>query len=441
MAEATFTFPPGFLWGTATSSHQVEGDNFNNDWHVWEQEGNIINDHTSDTACGWWSGRWQEDFDRAMDTGQNAHRLSIEWSRVQPAPNRFDETGIEYYREIVRGLRQRGLEPIVTLHHFTNPIWLQEMHGWESDFIVEYFQDYVYRVVNALKEYVNFWVTINEPNIYAINSYFLRNFPPGKKSLRAVYVVLKNMIRAHAAVYKEIHEIQPDAMVGIANHYRGFSPTRDWSPPDHWAANSVSTLFNDTFPKALQSGILRFLGTSTAIPQAKGTHDFFGLNYYTREYVSFRPSAIRDGFIHSHLNPNAGLSPTGFIANEPEIFYLALKWAQNFSLPIYVMENGIEDEEDIIRPQYLIQHLHQMWRAININWPVCGYFHWSLIDNFEWERGWTQRFGLWGLDPKTQIRTKRRSAAIYEAICQENAIRSDLVTIYAPELKEKMFPG
>lgn len=441
MSEATFTFPPGFLWGTATSAHQVEGNNTNNDWYRWEQEGHILDGSASRAACDWWSGRWQEDFDRAADGGQNTHRLSVEWSRVQPTPNRFDESEIEFYRELVRGLRQRGLRPMVTLHHFTNPIWLQEMQGWESDFVVDYFQDFVYRMVSALGEYVDLWCTINEPNVYAFSSYFLGVFPPGKKSLRSIHKVLKNLVKAHAAAYQEIHSIQREAMVGVAHQYRGFSPAKTWSPPDCWAANLLARSFNLAFPEALQCGQLTFLGSRTAIPQARNTQDFFGLNYYTREYVAFSPFAIKDGLVKRSLDSAAGLSPTGFIANEPATFFQAIKWAQGFGLPIYITENGVEDEKDDLRPQYLLEHIHQVWRGVNFNWWIRGYFYWTLVDNFEWERGWTQRFGLWSLDPDTQVRTRRRSAALYEAICRENALTSAQVSQYVPELKQKMFPG
>ena len=130
MAEATFTFPRGFLWGTATSAHQVEGHNTNNNWFTWEQDGHINDGSISGAACGWWGGRWREDFDRAAETGQNAHRLSIEWSRIQPTPDRWDEDALDKYRQMVRGAKERGITPMVTLHHFTDPIWLTEMGGW-----------------------------------------------------------------------------------------------------------------------------------------------------------------------------------------------------------------------------------------------------------------------------------------------------------------------
>ncbi|HSO28176.1 MAG TPA: family 1 glycosylhydrolase, partial [Anaerolineales bacterium] len=153
MAQATFHFPRGFLWGTATASHQVEGGNTNNNWHAWEQQpGRIINEHKSGLACDWWNGRWREDLDRAAENGQNAHRFSIEWSRVQPAVDRWDEYALDRYLEILRGMAKRNLTPLVTLHHFSDPLWLVERGGWENEEVVGFFVRYVQKVVEALRE-------------------------------------------------------------------------------------------------------------------------------------------------------------------------------------------------------------------------------------------------------------------------------------------------
>jgi beta-glucosidase len=129
------------------------------------------------------------------------------------------------------------------------------------------------------------------------------------------------------------------------------------------------------------------------------------------------------------------------IANQPQGLFDALNWGRKFNLPIIVTENGVEDADDHLRPRYLIEHLHQVWRGVNFNWPIKGYFHWSLVDNFEWERGWTQRFGLWELNTESQARVKRPSADLYAAICQENAISSEMVAEYAPKIIDKLFPG
>jgi beta-glucosidase len=441
MAEATFVFPREFLWGTATSSHQVEGHNTNNNWYRWEQEGRITDGSTSGKACDWWGGRWREDFDRASETGQNCHRLSVEWSRVQPSPDRWDEDALEHYRQMVRGAKERGLTAMVTLHHFTDPLWFADMGGWENENSGKTFQGYVHKVVDALGDYVAFWCTINEPNVLIASSYLLGTFPPGKRTIRAVYQAVKNQIKAHVLAYHTIHQAQAGAQVGMAHHYRGFRPSSRWSPLDIWATKTLSDVFNQTFPHALKTGLLKLFGIRKSLPQARGTQDYFGINYYTSELVSFSILKPLQLFTHTQIDPEAQLSPTGFIANQPDTFFKALNWAKDFDLPVYITENGIEDVEDKIRPRYLTQHIHQVWRGVNFNWPIRGYFHWTLVDNFEWERGWSQRFGLWGLNPETQERQKRKSASLYEAICKGSALSSEMVATFVPELLGSMFPG
>src|SRR5574340_910812 len=442
MLQATYHFPKGFLWGTATASHQVEGSNANNNWSAWEvQEGRILSGHTAGLACDWWGGRWKEDFDRAVETGQNAHRLSIEWSRVQPRPDVWDEAAIDYYRQILRGLRQRGLTAMVTLHHFTDPLWLTEMGAWENDQTPALFEKYVYKMVEALKEYTTLWVTINEPNVYAILGYFFEIFPPAKSDLKTCSIVLKNMIRGHAAAYRSIHSLQPDASVGIALNYQSFQPAHAWLPLDRWLARFLHNNYNAAFTNTLRTGKFKFVFDTEAIPEAKNTQDYFGLNYYTRSLVTLDLTNKKDNFIKMALPKDARISDNGHIANVPDGFYEAIKFARSYGLPIYITENGVEDYDDDLRPEYLVGHMQQVWRAVNNNWPIKGYFHWSLVDNFEWERGWTQRFGLWGLDTETQARIRRPSVDIYEAICRENGIASTMVQQYVPTLFPILFPS
>ena len=441
MAHATFNFPKGFLWGTATASHQVEGNNTNNNWHYWEKEGHITPGHSCGLACDWWGGRWREDFDRASEAGQNTHRLSIEWSRIQPTQDRWDEDALDNYRQMLRGLTERGLTPMVTLHHFTDPLWLMFLGGWEYEPVISHFEAYVRRVVEALGDYVNLWCTINEPNVYAVLGYVFGDFPPGKKNLGAALRVMTNLVRGHAAAYHAIKELQPTSRVGMAVNYRGMLPAHKFSPVDKFLANTLSRVYNDFFPRAAKDGILRFFTKSKRLPEAKGTQEYMGLNYYTREYVAFNPFAPGNFFSKNSYDPDSELSPTGFIANEPLGFFDALKWSLQFNVPIFVTENGVEDHEDSMRRRYLAQHIHQLWRGVNVNWPIEGYYHWSLVDNFEWERGWTQRFGLWELDTETQARRKRPSADLYAAICKENALSSEMASTFAPGLMETMFPG
>jgi beta-glucosidase len=441
MPTASFHFPKGFLWGTATSSHQVEGGNTNNNWYKWEEGGHTA--HKSGLASDWWGGRWKEDFDRAAEAGQNAHRLSVEWSRIQPTPNRWDEEALERYRTILRGLRDRNIMPMVTLHHFTDPLWLGELGGWETESVVPLFDKFTRKVVEALKEHCSLWCTINEPNVYAIKGYMRGNFPPGQSDLKLGIRVQANMVRAHASAYRAIHELQPEARVGYALHFRPQEPAHPWFPLDRMMRNIKFEAINMAFPSAISTGVLKSPLGKIKVPEAEGTQDFFGLNYYSKDMVAFDLRKRAELFSRSFFPEGTDLADAGMNSNTPEGFFWAFKWVVKTypNLPILVTENGIEDSTDRIRPRYLALHVHAMWRAVNFNWPVRGYFHWSLVDNFEWEHGWTQRFGLWGIDIETQRRTKRPSADLYAAICKENGLTSEMVQKYCPEVYEKLFPG
>lgn len=441
MLKARYQFPSGFLWGTATAAHQVEGNNVNNDWWDWEhQSDRILHGHLSGLACDWWGGRWKDDFDRARATHQNTHRLSIEWSRIEPEPAVWDESALDQYRTIIEGLIERGMVPMVTLHHFTTPQWVQQRGGWLSENIIMWFERFVRKVVGALHDLVNLWITINEPNVFAYSGYAEGSFPPGGTSLKDAAHVAANLVRSHAAAYHVIHEIRPDSAVGLAHQYRSFHPGSRQKLINKVIAKFRHNAFNRAIPEAVNSGQLRFLNWKFSIPEARSTQDFFGLNYYTQEEVQFNLLRLSDVFKAGEYEETADLSPTGFIANKPAGFWESLRWAKGFDLPIYVTENGIEDEHDQIRPRYLVQHIHQLWKAVNFNWDIRGYYHWSLVDNFEWERGWTQRFGLWHLNPQTQVRTKRKSADLYSEICKANAISSEVVSQYAPEVLADLYP-
>jgi beta-glucosidase len=296
--------------------------------------------------------------------------------------------------------------------------------------------------VDALKEYCTLWCTINEPNVYALSGYVAGDFPTKRRGVNVAMQVMTNMLRGHAAAYRAIHEIQPEARVGFAHHYRPMVAKRKWSPLDLLMRKIRYDGLNMGFPSAISTGVMKSPIGNKRIPEAKGTQDFLGLNYYSADTVSFHIGKPKELFTHAEYPPDADMSDNNFLANIPTGLFDTIKWATRTypNLPIIITENGVEDADDHMRPRYIAQHIHQMWRAVNFNWPVKGYFHWSLVDNFEWERGWTQRFGLWGLDVETQKRIKRPSADFYAEICKENGLSSEMVQKYCPEVFEKLFP-
>src|SRR5215208_2207849 len=349
MPQATYHFPRGFLWGTATAAHQVEGNNTNNQWWKWEQEGHTQG--TSGLATDWWGGRWKEDFDRAAEGRQNAHRMSVEWSRIQPTPDSWDEDALERYRTMLRGLRERGLTPMITLHHFSDPLWLFEMGSWEREEVVPLFEKFVRKTVEALKEYCTLWCTINEPNVYALSGYVAGDFPTRHRGLKVAMRVMANMLKGHAVAYRAIHEIQSEARVGFAHHHRPMVSKRSWSPLDRLMRNLRYNGVNMAFPSGISTGTMKTPVGNFQVPEAKGTQDFLGLNYYSADTVSFHPGKPRELFTHSEFPADADLSPTRFIANIPtglwELDVETQKRIKRPSADLYAeicKENGLSSE-------------------------------------------------------------------------------------------------
>jgi beta-glucosidase len=318
---------------------------------------------------------------------------------------------------------------------------LLERGGWVDPEAPALFERFVEAAVAALGDLAEDWITINEPNVYAYAAYNAGVFPPGERSFGRTLDVIGRLTEAHARAYAVIHRLWPAARVGIAHHFRGFAPAHRWNPIERLSASYRHRVFNEAVPRAVHDGWLRLPGRAYRVTGAAGSQDFFGLNYYTGEIVRMDLGRPQELFGRSAYPEGADLSPNGWIANDPQGFWRALVWARRFRLPILVTENGIEDDADGIRPRYLASHLRQLWRAASLNWQVEGYYHWSLVDNFEWERGWTQRFGLWEVDPATQERRRRPSADFYAEICRANALTSDSVARHAPEVFDDLFPS
>ena len=225
-------FPDGFLWGAATSAYQVEGANTNNDWWLWEQhEGKIADGSRCGLSCNHYH-LYQGDFDIAKELGHNAHRFSLEWSRIEPKRGQWNEEAIDHYRKVLSALKQRGIIPIVTLFHFTFPIWVAKMGGFENPEIVPLFQRYTTKVCQELGEDIEYLVTLNEPMVYLYMGYIQKIWPPGKNIGVKILKVLKNMRQAHTEAYRAIHRTcqhfpNKNPLVGLAKYMRIFHPYRE----------------------------------------------------------------------------------------------------------------------------------------------------------------------------------------------------------------------
>jgi beta-glucosidase len=424
VSERPSRFPDGFLWGAATSSHQVEGDNVDNDWWDWEQvPGHVVDGTRSGAAAMWWDGRAEDDLARAAELGHNAHRFGLEWSRLEPSPGVFDLTAFARYRAIFEHARALGMSIMVTLNHFTLPRWAAESGSWLARETVERFAAFASRCASTLGDVVDRWATLNEPNVLALMGYAGDRWPPGLGQVGAFARALANMMRAHAAGYRAVHEVLPDASVGIVLSLPSFVGARP-RRSDATAAAGQDWIFNGVVLAALDRGRLLpplALGPKRIDGLAR-SFDWIGVNYYGRYHVQFDPSAPQRAFGRHIDVGNVKTETNDWGAPHPAGLTEQLVRLSRFAVPLFVTENGVYDNDDRVRPGYLVEHVRAVHAAIESGADVRGYFHWSLIDNFEWAEGWSTRFGLIGLDPGTQERTVRGSASVFARICRANGV-------------------
>lgn len=410
-------FPKDFFWGASTSAHQVEGNN-HNDWSRWEnanatrlareapkrlghlENWEVIkkaatdrNNYISGEACDFYN-RYADDFDLAKKIGLNAFRLSIEWSRIQPSENEIDKKAIEHYRKMIKALKARGIEPFVTIWHWPLPLWLSQRGGWTYKEISHYYIGYAALLVREFGADVKYWITLNEPNVFTENSYFIGRWPPQRRSLGAYYSAVSNMVKAHREAYHIIKSIDPEAQIGISNNFIPYTAYK------HLWINRLLKAYAD----------VRW--NYTVLFQIKNHLDFIGVNHYFRYRINY-------GFNKTSSAPRSDMGWELY----PPALYTALKDLRKYKLPIFITESGVADKDDRYRGWYIRETLKHVHRAISHGVDVRGYFHWSLLDNFEWSEGFWPRFGLIEVDYATQKRTVRRSANVYSDIIKHNGLR------------------
>ncbi len=381
-------FPKNFYWGSATSAHQVEGDNSNSDWWEWEQDKNITNNDKSGKACDFWN-RYREDLDLAKKLNQNAFRFSIEWAKIKPSNKQINESAIQHYQDVVDYCKNLGIEPFVTLHHFTNPKWFSDLGGWEKKENIKYFLEYVNLVTRKI-EGVKYWISLNEPCVYANGSFAKGVWPPGKKNLFLAIKVVNNIIEAHNEVYKIIKKNCSDSLVGFSKNNAYFE--------GGLIAKKLKKYWNHYFLDKTQ-------------------FDFIGLNYYFHDNIV----AMMNPPFFKVKNKNKLVSDMKWEIY-PEGIYHILMDLKKYKKPIIITENGLADAKDKLRAKFIVNHLRYVHRAIKNGVDIKGYLYWSLMDNFEWTHGFKPRFGLIEIDYKTQKRNIRSSALVYAKICKSGTI-------------------
>jgi len=412
MPQATTPkFPKRFLWGVSTAAHQVEGGT-HNQWTTWELEHAKTNaaraEYQYNDLDSWTeikteakkpetyvSGkatdhykRYEEDFDIVRRLRMNAFRFSVEWSRIEPSEGAWDVTAIEHYRQYIGALKARGIEPMMTLLHFTLPIWFAEMGGFEKRKNVKYFLRFVEKVIGELGKDVKYIITINEPEVYATESYYLGNWPPQRQSKWLWWRVVKNQLYAHKKAAKLIHTASRRYKVSIAKNSAYF-----YAGDDAWLTRASTRM-------------MQYFQDDYFLKRAYRQCDFIGVNYY----FSNRVYGYR---VH---NPDEQVSDLGWDMQPENLQYVLERLHQKYKLPLIVTENGLADMNDERRKWWLGKTILALQGALREGLPILGYFHWSLIDNFEWAHGKWPRFGLVEIDYATRERRIRPSAVWFARI-------------------------
>lgn len=430
VSSAHALFPASFKWCSATAAHQVEGNNTKSDWWYFESiPGNIKNNDRSGMAVNHWN-LLQEDIQRMKALGLNSYRFSIEWAKIQPAQDEWDRKALNHYKMMASELRKAGIEPLVTLHHFTLPQWLALKGGWASPESIPAFTEYSKRVFEALKDDVSTWVTFNEPMVLITAGYLEGSFPPKlKEDFPSALKALKNILTAHGEVVAQLRilDVAKKARFGVAHHLRVFDPVHSFNPLDYFMTKHLDKIWNWSFPEALATGRFKLsiplqASVDAEIPKLAGSQDFFGINYYTRDMVGF---SFSPPYFKRSNKENRPLSDLAWEIYPQGLGILLREIHRRYpALPILITENGIADSADKNRIEYIKNHLAEVERALEQQIPVESYCYWSLMDNFEWAEGFAPRFGLYEVDYANFNRTLRKSGLFLKEVIGNKTVIS-----------------
>ncbi|GAA1056902.1 beta-glucosidase [Agromyces luteolus] len=384
----TRDFPADFLWGTATAAHQVEGDNHNSDWWRYEHAPGSAALESSGDAIDHYH-RYSDDFELLAGMGHTAHRLSVEWARIEPAPGEFSRAAIAHYRTVLETLRATGMRSFVTLNHFTLPAWFAERGGWLSHDALACFDRYCRRILPELGEFMDFACTINEPQMVALHGYLEGYFPPGETNPTLWKRVGRVLLDAHRLAVRAVRD-ESTADPGLVVQLPLLAPAREDEA-------------TQVFMRALRAEVVDlYLDGLTGDPDAGG---WLGVQYYRKNWVD--PASPT---LFGTPPPGTRLTQMGW-AVHPDGLRDMLHRAAKTGLPLYVTENGIATEDDAERIDYLESHLQAVARARSEGVDVRGYIHWSAFDNFEWAEGYRPKFGLIAVDRDGEFRRVPKPSA------------------------------
>ncbi|MFI5180673.1 MAG: glycoside hydrolase family 1 protein [Thermoanaerobaculia bacterium] len=418
MKTSVFPFPDRpRLWGVAVSHYQVEGGD-RCDWTEWESAG-----RTRGGPCGQAAGSWERyerDADLAASLGANAFRFSVSWSRVEPLRGSVDIYALGRYRRFVERLVALGIEPVVTLLHYTHPSWFHRDTPWTSAASVDAFARFARTVAAALAPHVRLWTILNEPLVLLLGGFLDGQIPPGLADTKSAGRALDHLLAAHVAAAAAIREEVPGAAIGVAHNMMGFAPERPSHPLDLFVARQAHDFYNRGLLEAFGTGrwnlwlppFSRFVGRRDDLP---GSLDVVGVNFYSRLHLRARGRSRLAANFSYRDRTGRGLTDNGWEI-VPEAFGPLLSEAASLGKPLVVSENGLADGTDLRRAAFLREHAAAVTDAVGQGIPVHGFFYWSLMDNYEWLDGFGPKFGLFSVQPGTLERRPRPSAAVFREL-------------------------
>jgi len=413
--------------GVSSAATQIEGGDYSHSWNDWYQKGRIHDGSNPARACDHLN-RWKEDIDIMAELGITIYRLGMEWARLEPVQGSYNDDAVQWYRQLLLYIKGKGITPLLTIHHFTNPMWFESLGGFAAAENIPVYLSFVEFVIRNFGDLVDEYVTINEPNVFAVLGYFQGLFPPGQRSMGAAFHVQSVLAGCHIQAYSLIHKLRSEmgytnTKVGFAHHARVFSPKSKWNLWHRLCSTLVARFFQGAVTRACLLG--RFVFPLKNICKMPGGEyaDFLGLNYYTRSAVSGLGDGVAEGVPVNDLGWE--IYPQGIAECAGELYSLLKR-------PIYITENGTCDNNDNFRSRYIYEHIKALSES---DLPVERYYHWCFTDNFEWCEGESARFGLVHVDYESQKRTIKKSGEFYKAMIKYNGITDEIYKNYLTQEK------